>query len=436
MCARITVVGAGSGYMPGVIRGLLHRAADLAGSELVFHDIDAEHLGVMTRLARAMFRARDADLAVRAETSLKAALDGADFVVCMIQVGGIDATRVDFAVPERFGLRQTIGDTLGAGGVFRALRTFPVLRQITDDMRRLCPDALLLNYTNPMAMNVWWLGATAPDIAAVGLCHSVYWTVRGLCELVDVDPATVGYRAAGVNHQAWLLSWQHDGADLYPRLRELVARDPQLRRRVRVGMFRRLGYYPTETSEHSSEYVPWYLRHEREVERLRLPVGAYVGISEDNVAQYENTRARIAAGQDLDLVDGESEYAPQIIRAMATGQQIAIHANVPNRGLISNLPPEAGVEVPCTVDGLGVHPQALGALPPQCAALNRAFLNVAELTVRAAVTEDALMVRQALMVDPNTSASLTVDEIFALCDAFVEAHGDLLPAWLRAPVQV
>jgi alpha-galactosidase len=341
---------------------------------------------------------------------------------------------VDFEVPAKFGLRQTIADTLGIGGIFRALRTFPVLSGIAEDMAAVCPDAWLLNYTNPMAMNVWWLSRVAPSVKSVGLCHSVYWTVAGLCEVVGVPLEGTDYSAAGVNHQAWLLRWERDGEDLYPLLSARIADDPQLRRRVRVDMYRRLGFYPTETSEHSAEYVAWYLRDPREVERLRIPVGTYLDISAENVADYERTRELLAAGQDVPHESTATEYAPQVIHAMVTGERTTIHGNVANHGLIDNLPRGAGVEVPCVVDGTGLHPQAVGALPAQCAALNNAFLAVCELTVAAALDGDPRKVRQAAMLDPNTAASLRVDDIWALCDAMTEAHGELLPEALRAPV--
>jgi len=248
---------------------------------------------------------------------------------------------------------------------------------------------------------------------------------------VGVPVEEVDYRAAGVNHQAWLLRWQHQGRDLYPLLDERIAADPELARRVRVDMYRRLGFYPTETSEHSSEYVAWYLHDEREVERLRIPVDVYVGISEENVADYERTRQALLAGERLPMETSATEYAPQVIHSIVTRTQRTIHANVVNQGLVDNLPRGAAVEVPCSVDGLGIHPQTMGALPPQCAALNTRFLAVCELTVQAALTGDPRKVRQAMMMDPNASASLRVGDIWDLCNAMVKAHGDLLPDPLR-----
>jgi alpha-galactosidase len=317
------------------------------------------------------------------------------------------------------------------GGIFRALRTFPVLDGIADDMLEICPDAWLLNYTNPMAMNVAYLAASHPRLKVAGLCHSVFWTVHDLGALLGVPPDEIDYTGAGVNHQAWLLRFEHRGESLYPRLDELLDRDPQLRRRVRMDMYRRLGYFPTETSEHSSEYVPWYLHHDEEIERLRIPVDDYLRISAGNVAEYHAVRKALQAGEPLDVSRDATEYAPQVIHSMVTGTRRRIHANVPNHGLISNLPSDYAVEVPCVVDRLGVRPEHVGALPPQCAALNRSFVSVGQLTVQAALTGDPRMVRQAAMVDPNTAATLTLDAIWRLCDELTAAHGDLIPEALR-----
>jgi alpha-galactosidase len=299
-------------------------------------------------------------------------------------------------------------------------------------MEQVCPDAWLLNYTNPMAMNVTFLHHVAPKLKVLGLCHSVYWTMVGLCELIDVPFDEVSYWSAGVNHQAWVLRWERGGQDLYPLLDQRIASDPELRRRVRVDMYRRLGYYPTETSEHSSEYVPWYLRQPGEVERLRINVGEYVAISEANLAEYRRVRAEVADAETLAIDTDSTEYAPQVIHSLETGTPRVISANVVNDGLITNLPAGVAVEVPTLLDSLGAHPMKVGELPPQCAALNRNFLNPVELTVRAAVDGDPRLVRAAAMVDPNTAATLTVDQIWELCDDLTAAHGDLLPESLRS----
>lgn len=431
MKPTIVIVGAGSVVFTRELLGDILSFPELGSVRIVLHDIDAERLATAEAIARATAREAGADPEVVATADRRRALDGADYVINVIQVGMHDATLRDFEIPEHYGLHQTIGDTIGIGGIFRGLRTFPVLAGIARDMLEICPDAWLLNYTNPMAMNVTYLRHVAPGLKVLGLCHSVYWTMVGLCELVDVPFDEVSYWSAGVNHQAWVLRWERDGQDLYPLLDARIAADPELRRRVRVDMYRRLGYYPTETSEHSSEYVPWYLRHPAEVDRLRLRIGEYVSISEANLAEYAGVRARLASGEPLPIDAEATEYAPQVIHSLETGTVRVIAANVVNDGLITNLPPGVAVEVPTVIDALGAHPTRFGELPPQCAALNRNFLGPVDLTVRAAIDGDPRLVRAAAMVDPNTAATLTVDQIWALCDDLSVAHGDLLPAPLR-----
>jgi alpha-galactosidase len=339
---------------------------------------------------------------------------------------------IDHEIPARFGLRQTIGDTLGIGGIFRALRTIPVMQGIGEDMAAVAPDAWLLNYTNPMAMLCWATYAGSPQKRVVGLCHSVQNTTRQLAELVDVPFDEVTFLGAGVNHQAFILRFERDGENLYPLLDEAIERDPELLRRVRVQIYRRLGYFPTESSRHGAEYVPWFMRHDDEIERLRIPVSDYVRESEENLAEYERVREALAAGEPLPI-EPSIEYAPQIIHSITTDQARVVYGNVENAGLIDNLPRGACVEVPCLVDGTGVRPTHVGTLPPQLAALNRTFLNVGELTVRAALDGRPQHVLQAAMLDPNTAASLTVDEIERLVAELTEAHGETLPEPLRAP---
>ena len=436
MPVTIAIIGAGSVVFTRDLLGDVFSFPELSDARVVLHDIDAERLDTAVAIARATAREVGAHPQISAHAERRAALEGADYVINVIQVGMHEATVRDFDIPASFGLNQTIADTIGIGGIFRGLRTFPVLAEIARDMAAVCPEAWLLNYTNPMAMNVTYLHAVAPELKVLGLCHSVHWTLHDLCELVRVPLDEVSYWSAGVNHQGWVLRWERDGQDLYPLLDERIAADPELCRRVRVDMYRRLGYYPTETSEHSSEYVPWYLHHPSEVERLRLNVGEYVEISAENLAEYHRVRQQLAGSQRLEVRSEATEYAPQVIHSLETGKARVISANVANRHLISNLPGDFAVEVPTSLDALGAHPIRVGALPPQCAAVNRSYIGPAELAVRAAVDGDPRLVRAAAMVDPNAAASLTADQIWELCNALVAAHGSLLPEALREPMLI
>lgn len=428
---KIAFIGAGSVvFTQGLLADLL-AFPELKSAHVALHDIDTERLATAHAAAVRIADTLGARPNVTAHTDRREALADADFVINIVQIGMAEATRTDFEVPARYGVRQTIGDTLGIGGIFRALRTFPFLKELGRDIAEVCPQAWLLNYTNPMAMNVQYLTQATGLTRVVGLCHSVYWTMRDLADLVKVPYEEISYQAAGVNHQAWVLRFEHQGRSLYPKLDELIASDDQLRRRVRVDMYRRLGYYPTETSEHSSEYVPWYLHHDSEVERLRLPIGEYLKIVDENVATYERTRDALTAGTPV-AVEGTMEYAPQIIHSMVTGTARTVYGNVPNRSLIDNLPAHGTVEVPCLVDSLGVQPTRVGSLPPQLAALNRTYLSANDLVVRAAIEDDPRHIRHAAMTDPATAAALPVEDIWRLCDDMVTAHGDLLQPGLRA----
>jgi alpha-galactosidase len=431
----ITLLGAGSVVFTRELLADILGFGDLTDVHISLHDINSERLETAEAIARHTIDQLGATATVSATTDRRRALDNAKYVINTIQVGMYPATVTDFEIPAKYGLRQTIADTVGIGGIFRGLRTFPVLADIARDILEVCPDAWLLNYTNPMAMNVAYLHAAAPTLKVLGLCHSVYWTVHGLCRIVGVPYDEVDYRSAGVNHQAWLLEWRHNGANLYDKLDKAIAEDAELRRRVRVDMYRRIGYYPTETSEHSAEYVPWYLHHDSEVDRLRIPVGDYLRISRQNVETYAKTRQSLRNGELLDISREAIEYAPQVIHSLETGILRTIYTNVPNSGLIDNLAPDFTVEVPTTVDSNGVHPQPMGDIPVQCAAINQAYVSTGKLTVAAAVRGEPRLVRQAAMVDANTSASLSVEQIWDLCDELTAAHGDLMPEALRGSVR-
>jgi alpha-galactosidase len=427
---RIAFIGAGSVEFTRDLLVDLLSFPELAGAEIALHDIDEERLETAEGVARWASSRLDPSATIETHLDRRRALDGADFAINMIQVGGHAATLLDFEIPARHGLRQTIADTLGIGGIFRALRTIPVMLAIGADMAELCPDAWLLNYTNPMAMLCQAYAHGSPHTRIVGLCHSVQHTTRRLAELTGVPFEEITFLGAGVNHQAFILRLERDGEDLYPRLDAAIEADPELRRTVRVELYRRFGYFPTESSEHSAEYLPWLMHDDAALERFRIPVGEYVRRSEENLELYEELKAGLTAGDGFEI-ERSVEYAPLIIHAMTTGEPEVIYGNVRNDGLIDNLPDGACVEVPCVVDRTGVRPTRVGELPPQCAALNRTFLNVVELTVRAALEEERELVHQAALLDPNASASLDLDTIRTVCDELLDAHGDALAPGLR-----
>jgi alpha-galactosidase len=435
--AKVTIIGAGSVEFTRSILADLCAYEDLHGSlEIALHDIDVERLAYARRGADQLVERSNAGYEVSAYELRASAFEGADYLINEIQVGGYQATRTDFDVPRKYGLRQTIADTIGIGGIMRGLRTIPVMVEMADEMVDRCPDGLLLNYTNPMAMVPWgiWSGSRLPASNVVGVCHSVRDTHAFLARTVGVPPERIEFRTAGLNHQCFVYVFRdrETGEDLYPRLREVVEADPEgLGRRVRVELFRRFGYFPTESSEHSAEYVPWFLPHDDQVERYRIQVDEYLRRSEENLAEWEEVKRRLDAGQELEI-ERNDELASQIVRAIETGVRTDVYANVRNEDLVEGLPGDACVEVPVLVDDGGVHPAlAFGSLPPQCLALNRAFLNVVELTVRAVLEGSRALVYQAALVDPNTAATLTVDQIVNLVDDLILAHGALIPEPIR-----
>jgi len=430
---KVAFIGAGSVVFTKSLLGDMLRLPALREIEIALHDIDPERLEAAEAMAHWVARELRAAPTITTHEDRRRAIDGADFVLNMVQIGGHESTLVDFEIPARHGLRQTIGDTLGIGGVFRALRTAPHMLALGREMAELCPEAWLLNYTNPMAMLCELVYQGTPTSNVVGLCHSVQYTVRDLARLIDVDEAEITYLAAGVNHQAFLLRFERDGESLYPLLDARIADDPDLQRRVRVALYRRLGFFPTESSEHAAEYIPWIMHSDAELERFRTPVGEYIRRSEDNLEEFARVRDALRRGEPMQL--GESvEYAAAIIDAMVTGVPTVIYGNVPNTGLVGGLPEGTCVEVPCLVDATGVRPTQVLGYPPHLAALNRTYVNVVELTVRAVLEERPDWVRLAAALDPNASATLTLEEIDVVCDELTAAHGDLIPSSLRQEV--
>jgi alpha-galactosidase len=432
---KIVLIGAGSVEFTRSLLADLCAYRELHGTlTIALHDIDAGRLATAQRLARYAVDATGAGYMVESHLDRGPAFDGADFLINEIQVGGYAATVRDFEIPKRYGVRQTIADTIGIGGIFRGLRTIPVMIEMGDEMAERCPDALLLSYTNPMAMVPWGVYAGSRFANVVGVCHSVRDTHAFLARMVGVPREEITFRTAGFNHQCFVIRFERaaTGEDLYPRLRERIEADAEgLGRRVRVELFRRFGFFPTESSEHSAEYVPWFLHDDTQIERFRIPVDEYIRRSDENLAEYAAMEEALAAGEAIELEPG-SELASEIVHAMLTGRAREIYGNVRNDGWIDGLPADACVEVPCTVDAEGVHPQRIGALPPQCLALNRTFLNVVELTVRAAIERRRDLVYQAALLDPNTAATLPPDRIVAMCDDLIAAHGELMPPGIRA----
>jgi alpha-galactosidase len=428
--AKITFIGAGSTVFARNLLGDILGHTELAGSEIALFDIDAERLATSELVAHRVAQALDAPAKISTTTDRRAALDGADYAINMIQVGGYEpCTVTDFEVPKQFGLRQTIADTLGIGGIMRGLRTIPVLLELCADMEALCPDVWFLNYTNPMAINCRAV-TRASTIRTVGLCHSVQGTAYELSLDLGIPYQEIDYLAAGINHMAFYLRFEHDGEDLYPRLLELAraGRVPEANR-VRYEVLEHFGYFVTESSEHFAEYVPWFIKRDRPdlIERLNIPLDEYPRRCVAQIAGWEAERARLEGGGAFE-VRPSFEYAATIIRSIETGKPRVIYGNVPNEGLIDDLPRGCTVEVPCLVDGNGVQPTHIGELPRQLAALIRTNVNVQELTVEAALTGKREHVYHAAMLDPHTAAELDLDQIHDLVDALLAAHGDWVPA--------
>jgi alpha-galactosidase len=425
---KIAFVGAGSAVFTRNLVGDILGHPELRDSTtFALMDIDGDRLRTAEIVTEGLIEAHGSSARVEATTDRRAALDGADYVVTSFQVGGYKpSTVIDFEVPKRYGLRQTIADTLGVGGIMRGMRTIPVLLDVCRDLEELSPDALLLNYVNPMAM-LCWAAAEATSIHTVGLCHSVQHTAVELAKDLGVDD--VDHHVAGINHLAFFLRLERDGEDLYPALRDVTPPDDN---RVRYEVLKHFGYFVTESSEHFSEYVPWFIKAGREdlIDRFNIPLDEYPRRCERQIGEWSALRDDLEEGGRIDTARSD-EYGADIIYACETGEHFTFNGNVPNRWddglLIDNLPADCCVEVPCVASARGIEPQAVGALPRQLAALIQTNINVQGLTVEAALTGRREAVHQAAMLDPHTAAELSLDEIHSLVDDLLDAHGDWIP---------
>lgn len=440
---KITFVGAGSTIFVKNILGdvLLH--ASMSDCEIALYDIDRMRLQdsqlVVETLNRTINGGRAAVTSYLGTDQRKQALMGATFVVNAIQVGGYDpATKIDFEIPARYGLRQSIGDTLGIGGIFRGLRTAVVMHEILDEMEHVCPEALLLNYANPMAIIIGYMQRVS-SIRTIGLCHSVQVCASHLLQSLDMSADHLHWEIAGINHMAWLLKITDGKKDLYPEIRERALLknaqaliDPSLEHddMVRFEMMRRIGYYTTESSEHNAEYTPYWIKRQYPglIDQYRIPLDEYPRRCVEQIAQWTLQREKLIGDASIEH-EKTIEYGADIMNAFLTDTPAVIHGNTLNSGYITNLPEEAVVEVPCTIDASGIHPHRVGALPIACAALNSTNIQPQLLTIEAALTGKKEHVYQAAMLDPHTAAELSIDDIVALCDDLLEAHAQWLPAY-------
>lgn len=456
---KIAFIGAGSTIFARNLIGDLLGRAELADCTLSLHDIDGGRLQTSELVAHRLAAALCVQPEIQATSDRRSALDGADYVITMFQVAGYKpGTVVDFEVPKRYELRQTIGDTVGIGGIMRGLRTIPVLLDVCRDMEEVCPEALLLNYVNPMAM-LCWAANRGSAVRTVGLCHSVQGTARQLASDLTLPVEELDYLCAGINHMAFFLTLERNGQDLYPELQRVIdeGRVPEWNR-VRYEVLHRLGYFVTESSEHFAEYVPWFIKRDRPdlLERYNIPLDDYLRRCDLQVRVWDLARTLLKEGREptsaqiydalngIRLTDPEQkeierqvrgsqeiafsgEYAAEIIHSLETGQVRMIYSNIANEGLIDNLPAGCIVEVPCWVDANGVQPTRVGSLPPQLAALIQTSVNVQALTVEAALTGKREHIYHAAILDPHTAAELDLDQITCLVDDLIEAHGGWLP---------
>lgn len=431
---KITFMGAGSTIFARNVIGDCMCTETLRDAEIALYDIDAARLDESAIILNALNKnINDCRASIKKYLGVenrKEALRGADFVINAIQVGFYDpCTIIDFEIPKKYGLRQTIGDTLGIGGIMRGLRTIPVMRDFARDMEEVCPNAWFLNYTNPMSILTGYMQRYT-KVNTIGLCHSVQGCSRGLLKSLDMQDKVEGRKdlIAGINHMGWLIELRDwNGNDLYPEIRKRAAEKNRAGKHgdmVRFEYIKHLGYYCTESSEHNAEYNPWFIKptHPELIEKFNIPLDEYPRRCINQIAGWEDEKNKIL--DDYKITHERSiEYASYIMDAILTNKPYKIGGNVLNTGLIDNLPADACVEVPCLVDGLGITPCHVGRLPVQLAALNMTNINAHLMTIQAAVTQKKADIYRAAMLDPHTAAQLSLDEIVSMCNELISAHG-------------
>ena len=434
---KITFMGAGSTVFARNVLGDCMCTPSLRDAEIALYDIDATRLSESEIILKAINKNINSNRAViktyLGKENRKEALRGATFVVNAIQVGFYDpCTIIDFEVPKKYGLRQTIADTLGIGGIMRGLRTIPVLKEFAQDMEEVCPNALFLNYTNPMAILTGYMQRYT-KIQTVGLCHSVQVCSESLLKGLGMEDKLDGRKEliAGINHMAWLLDIRdREGNDLYPEIKLRAERKNSTEKHndmVRFDYIKHLGYYCTESSEHNAEYNPFYIKskYPELIERYNIPLDEYPRRCINQIAGWQEEKDRILQNGNI-THERSHEYASYIMEAVVTNQPIKIGGNVLNTGLIDNLPADACVEVPCLVDALGIHPCHVGRLPVQLAAMNMTNINAQLMTIEAAITKKRESIYQAAMLEPHTAAELSLDDIIKMCDELIDAHGEYM----------
>jgi alpha-galactosidase len=421
---KVAMIGAGSVVFSKNLTGDILGFPEFKNATFSYMDVDPQRLEVGAALCRKVAKALGASPRIEATQDRREALDGADFVINMVQVGGYDATLADFEIPRKYGLRFTIADTTGPGGLFRALRTFPVLTGLCRDMLEVCPKALLLNYANPMSMNMQTVSRATPGVAAVGLCHSVQGTLCQLMGYLGENPADVAFVCAGINHMAFYLKLEKAGVDLYPRLFEAMGRpDVYDTNRVRFELMKRLGYFVTESSEHNAEYNPWFIPHGPDaVDRFSVPLDEYLRRCDGGACEFERMKQLCRSDEPVEA-HRSREYGSTIIHSVVTGTPAVVYGNMPNRGAIESLPADAIAEAPTLVDRTGCRFTTVGALPPQLVGYMYPHVTQHELFIRAALEGRRDHVYQAAMFDPLTAARLSPDRIVEMCDELIAAHG-------------